>query len=95
MQSGPNVKKGKEKASDSIRRAKLSKSPGPGYYKLEKEIDANLEGLYLQAKKSRQPLEKVIDNYLVDKLKLTPKEQEIIKDIWKKRAPELNIPYGE
>ena len=95
MQSGPNVKKGKEKASDSMRRAKLSKSPGPGYYKLEKEIDANLEGLYLQAKKSRQPLEKVIDNYLVDKLKLTPKEQELIKGIWKKRAPKLNIPYGE
>ena len=28
------------------------------------EIDANLEGLYLKAKKSRQPLGKVIDDYL-------------------------------
>ena len=27
----------------------------PDYYKLEKEIDANLQGLYLKAKKSRQP----------------------------------------
>ena len=76
MQSGPNVKKGKEKASDRSEREELAtgKKPWwkfwrktlgtPEYYKLEKEIDANLEGLYLKAKKSRQPLEQVIDNYL-------------------------------
>ena len=28
----------------------------PDYYKLEKEVDANLQGLYLKAKKSRTPL---------------------------------------
>ena len=36
----------------------------PDYYKLEKEVDANLQGLYLKAKKSRTPLKQVIDNYV-------------------------------
>ena len=81
MQAGPNVKKGKEMDddSDSRRELKSGKKPWwkiwrrklgtPDYYKLEKEIDANLEGLYLKAKKSRQPLGKVIDDYLEFKLK--------------------------
>ena len=107
MQAGPNVKKGKEMDDDSDSREELEsgKKPWwkiwrrklgtPDYYKLEKEIDANLQGLYLQAKKSRQPLEKVIDDYLEFKLKLPPKEREDIKLLWKKRAPKLSIPLQE
>ena len=107
MQSGPNVKKGKEKAPDRAEREELitGKKPWwkiwrktlgtPEYYKLEKEIDANLEGLYLQAKKSRKPLEQVIDNYLKFTLNLKPEDRADIKALWKKRAPKLNIPLEE
>lgn len=107
MQSGPNVKKGKEKAPDRAEREELmtGKKPWwkiwrktlgtPEYYKLEKEIDANLEGLYLQAKKSRKPLEQVIDNYLKFTLNLKPEDRADIKALWKERAPKLNIPLEE
>ena len=108
MQSGPNVKKGKEMEPDRAERDeinKISKKPWwkiwrktlgtPDYYKLEKEIDANLEGLYLQAKKSRKPLEQVIDNYLKFTLNLKPEDRADIKALWKKRAPKLNIPLEE
>ncbi len=108
MQSGPNVKKGKEMEPDRAERDeinKISKKPWwkiwrkalgtPDYYKLEKEIDANLEGLYLQAKKSRKPLEQVIDNYLKFTLNLNPEDRADIKALWKKRAPKLNIPLEE
>ena len=108
MQSGPNAKKGKEMAPDRAERDeinKVSKKPwwkiwrktlgSPDYYKLEKEIDANLQGLYLQAKKSRQPLEDVVDSYLTSYLKLSDKDVKDIKALWKKRAPKLNIPLEE
>ena len=107
MQAGPNVKKGKEMDddSDSRRELKSGKKPWwkiwrrklgtPDYYKLEKEIDANLEGLYLKAKKSRQPLGKVIDDYLEFKLKLSPKDREDIKNLWRERAPKINVPLFE
>jgi len=107
MQAGPNVKAGKEMKSDKDKRKELEsgKKPWwkiwrkklgtPEYYKLEKEIDANLEGLYLKAKKSRQPLGKVIDDYLEFKLKLSPKDREDIKNLWRERAPKINIPLFE
>mgnify|MGYP003142773072 CR=1 FL=1 len=107
MQAGPNVKAGKEMKSDQDKRKELEsgKKPWwkiwrkklgtPDYYKLEKEIDANLEGLYLKAKKSRQPLGKVIDDYLEFKLKLSPKDREDIKNLWRERAPKINIPLFE
>ena len=107
MQSGPNVKAGKEKASDYREREELrtGKKPWwkiwrktlgtPDYYKLEKEVDANLQGLYLQAKKSRRPLKQVIDNYVKYTLNLPIEDQEEIKRIWAERAPALNIPLEE
>ena len=107
MQSGPNTKKGKEMKSDQDKRKELKtgKKPWwkiwrkklgtPDYYKLEKEIDANLQGLYLKAKKSRQPLSKVIDNYLEFDLNLPPDERKEIKKLWKQRASKLNIPYEQ
>jgi hypothetical protein len=107
MQSGPNVKKGKEMGDDSSEREELKtgKKPWwkiwrkalgtPDYYKLEKEIDANLQGLYLKAKKTKQPLEKIIDIYLQYDLNLPIEDREDIKALWKKRAPKLNIPLEE
>ncbi len=107
MQSGINTKQGKEMGDDSREREELrtGKKPWwkiwrktlgtPEYYKLEKEVDANLQGLYLKAKKIRQPLEQVIDNYVKYELNLPIEDQEEIKRIWSERAPELNIPLEE
>jgi cytidyltransferase-like protein len=107
MQSGPNVKKGKEKSPDYREREELrtGKKPWwkiwrktlgtPDYYKLEKEVDANLQGLYLKAKKSRTPLKQVIDNYVKYDLNLPIEDQEEVKRIWAERAPALNIPLEE
>ena len=107
MQSGPNVKKGKEKGKDYEERQEIKsgkkkwwkiwrKTLGtPDYYKLEKEVDANLQGLYLKAKKQRTPLKNVIDNYVKYTLNLPVDEQEEVKRIWAERAPALNIPLEE
>ena len=107
MQSGPNVKKGKEKERDYEEREEIKtgkkkwwkiwrKTLGtPDYYKLEKEVDANLQGLYLKAKKQRTPLKDVIDNYVKYTLNLPADEQEEVKRIWAERAPVLNIPLEE
>ena len=107
MQDGPNVKKGKEMDSDLSRRRELMTGEKPWwkiwraklkdaeYYKLEKEVDANLQGLYLKAKKIRKPLEQVIDNYLKFNLNLPPEDQEGIKALWRERAPKINVPVFE
>ena len=107
MQSGPNVKKGKEKERDYEERDEIKtgkkkwwkiwrKTLGtPDYYKLAKEVDANLQGLYLKAKKQRTPLKDVIDNYVKYTLNLPVDEQEEVKRIWAERAPTLNIPLEE
>ena len=107
MQSGPNTKQGKEMKPDYREREELKtgKKPWwkiwrkklgtPDYYKLEKEIDANLQGLYLKAKKSREPLKNVINNYLQYDLNLSIEDQNDIKDLWRERAPKLNIPLFE
>lgn len=107
MQSGPNVKAGKEKALDQEERKEIRtgkkkwwkiwrKTLGtPDYYKLEKEVDANLQGLYFKAKKSRMPLKQVIDNYVKYELNLPLEDQEEVKRIWAERAPKLNIPLQE
>jgi hypothetical protein len=107
MQSGPNVKKGKEMDSDLGRRRELMTGKKPWwaiwrdklknaeYYKLEKEVDANLQGLYLKAKKERKPLEFVINNYLLYDLGLSMEDQIGVKNMWRERAPKLNIPLKE
>jgi hypothetical protein len=107
MQDGPNVKKGKEMDSDLGRRRELMTGEKPWwkiwrdklkdaeYYKLEKEVDANLQGLYLKAKKIRKPLAQVIDNYLKFNLNIPPEDQEGIKALWRERAPKINVPVFE
>jgi len=61
------------------------------YFKLEKEIDANLQGMYLRAKKEKREFKDVIDTYL-DAQDITPEEKEEILDLWRSRLPALNLP---
>jgi hypothetical protein len=65
--------------------------PKSDYFKLEKEIDAMLQGLYFKAKKSRKPYLEVIDDYL-DKQPVNPQERKEILDLWAKRAKALSLP---
>jgi hypothetical protein len=65
--------------------------PPAQYFKLEKEVDANLQGMYLRAKKEKRPFRDVIDTYL-DAQDITPEEKEEILDLWRSRLPALNLP---
>lgn len=68
--------------------------PKSQYFKLEKEVDANLQGMYLRAKKEKRPFKDVIDNYL-DAQDITTEEKEEILDLWRSRLSELNLPLFE
>ena len=61
------------------------------YFKLEKEVDANLQGLYFRAKKEKKPFSDVINSYL-DTQNLKPEEREKILNIWRSRISALNLP---
>jgi len=65
--------------------------PKSDYFKLEKEIDAMLQGLYFKAKKSRKPYLEVIDDYL-DKQPINQEERKEILGLWAKRAKALGLP---
>jgi hypothetical protein len=92
-QDGANVRPGKKIEDDKFIRDLidadlLSKSD---YFKLEKEIDAMLQGLYFKAKKSRKPYLEVIDDYL-DKQPINQEERKEILNLWAKRAKALGLP---
>lgn len=65
--------------------------PKADYFKLEKEIDANLQGMYFRAKKEKRPFRDVIDTYL-DAQDITPEQKEEILNLWRSRLPALNLP---
>jgi hypothetical protein len=65
--------------------------PRADYFKLEKEIDANLQGMYFRAKKEKRPFGDFINTYLDDK-DITPEQKEEILDLWRRRLPALNLP---
>jgi len=65
--------------------------PKSDYFKLEKEVDAMLQGLYFKAKKSRKPYLEVIDDYL-DKQPVNQEERKEILGLWAKRAKALGLP---
>ena len=65
--------------------------PKAAYFKLEKEIDANLQGMYLRAKKEKRPFKDVIDDYL-DAQDITLEEKESILSLWRGRLKALNLP---
>ena len=60
------------------------------YFKLEKEIDANLQGMYFRAKKEKRPFRDVIDTYL-DAQDITSKEKEEILNLWRTRNKVLKL----
>ena len=99
-QDGENVKPGKKMNDDKFIRDLINADllPKSQYFKLEKEVDAMLQGLYFKAKKSKQPLKKVIDEYLdifVTKNEITSEDKEEILDIWRSRGKALSLPLFE
>ena len=68
--------------------------PKADYFKLEKEIDAMMQGLYFKAKKSKRPYKDVIDDYLATQ-PINAEEKEVILNLWRKRNKALNLPVFE
>ena len=65
--------------------------PQAEYFKLPKEIDANLQGMYFRAKKEKRPFIDVINTYL-DAQDITPKEKQIVLNLWRSRRKALSLP---
>jgi hypothetical protein len=87
------LKPGKSMENDQILRQMIDSEllPRADYFKLEKEIDANLQGMYFRAKKERRPFRDVVNVYL-DTQELTPEEKNEIMDLWDKRTKALSLP---
>jgi hypothetical protein len=98
-QSGENVRSGKYMDDDIMIRDMINKLkllPKSDYYKLEKEVDAMLQGLYLKAKKTRKPFADVINNYLDIAPGIeTPEDKEMILNLWRSRRKALSLPVFE
>jgi hypothetical protein len=111
-QDGLNVKGGvvsddpklarpsKQMADDQLFRDMIDMDllPKADYFKLEKEVDAMLQGLYFKAKKSRRPFKDVINDYLnifIDQETITQEEKEEILNIWRSRLKALSLPIFE
>ena len=95
-QGGINVRPGGEMEDDSLIRSliNIGNIPEKEYYKLEKEVDAMLQGLWMQAKKSRRPLIDVVREYL-ESQGVSLKDQEEILSLWSKRLPALGVPEDQ
>ena len=95
-QSGWNTINSKYLPSDIKQRTKIQsgeRSPAE-YFLLKKEIPAMIQGMYLKAKKQRQPLKAVVDEYLnrwVTDGTITAHEKQRIVDTWKTYLPKLGI----
>ena len=92
-QDGENIKSGKYLEDDQLLRGLINAKmlPKSQYFKLEKEVDAMLQGLYFRAKKSRTPFKEVILDYF-KKVGLTKEEQKQILNVWRKRRKALALP---
>ncbi len=95
-QDGDNVKPSKQMDDDQMLRdlIDLDLLPKADYFRLPKEIDAMLQGLYLKAKKSKRPYREVIDDYLATQ-PIDSDEKENILKIWRNRAKALSLPVFE
>ena len=95
-QDGTNVRSGKQLPDDSMLRKMIDADllPKSDYFKLAKEVDAMLQGLYFKAKKSKKPFLAVIDDYL-DKQPITQEERKDILDLWAKRVKNIGLPMFE
>lgn len=89
---GVSTNPAKVMQGDQVRRDKIKAGEIPinQYFKLKKEIDANLQGLLYRAKKEKRPFADVVNSYL-DAQDITPKEKQEILTLWRKRLPALGI----
>ena len=60
------------------------------YFKLDKEVDAMLQGLHFKARKAKKPFREVVDDYL-DKQPITQEEKENVLAKWRERSKVLNL----
>ena len=102
-QGGENVIASKALPSDMSIRQKIQTGelPAKEYFLLKKEIPAMLQGLYLKAKKSKQPFNQVVDSYL-DRWKsikdengnpyITEEDKQEILKTWRTYLPSLSLP---
>jgi len=102
-QGGENVIASKTLPSDMSIRQKIQTGelPAKEYFLLKKEIPAMLQGLYLKAKKSKQPFNQVVDSYL-DRWKsikdengnpyITEEDKQEILKTWRTYLPSLSLP---
>ena len=95
-QDGDNLKSGKFLDDDQTIRdlIDLDLLPKADYFRLPKEIDAMLQGLYFKAKKSKRPYREVIDDYLATQPINTEEKENILK-VWRSRAKALSLPLFE
>jgi hypothetical protein len=92
-QSGTNVISSKEMADDQSIRQMINWGllPQAEYFKLEKEVDAMLQGMYLKAKKSKTPFKDIISDYF-EKVGLEGEDKQDVLNLWTKRLKALNLP---
>jgi hypothetical protein len=99
-QDGGNVRPSKKMEDDQLIRDLIDADmlPKAQYFKLEKEVDAMLQGLYFKAKKSKSPFKDVVNDYLnifVDQNTITFEEKEDILNTWRTRRKALSLPLFE
>ncbi len=99
-QDGDNVKSSKYMEDDQLIRDLIDADmlPKSAYFRLEKEVDAMLQGLYFKAKKAKRPFKDIINDYLnifIDQETITQEEKENILDIWRSRGKALSLPVFE
>lgn len=90
---GFNLNIAKKIKSDRFIRSMINAQllPKSSYFKLKKEIDSNLQGMYFRAKKEHKPFSYIINQYL-DSYDLSFDKKADILDIWRDRAAVLNLP---
>ena len=90
---GDNLNPNKKMDDDRFIRDMISAKtlPKSMYFKLEKEIDANLQGMYFRAKKEHKTFSEIINVYL-DSQDISFDDKADILDLWRKRAIVLNLP---
>ena len=87
-----NLKPGKYLEDDTLVRKLIKKGmlPKGNYFKLSKEVDANIQGMYFRAKKEKRPFGDVVRQYFDDQ-DLPKKDYDEILDLMNKRLPALGI----
>ena len=91
-QDGENLRKGKYLEDDELVRGMIDMGvmDKDEYYKLPKEVDAMIQGMYFKAKKSKTPFTDVVEDYF-EKAGVELENRKKIRILWNKRLPKLGI----